>query len=755
MPEDPNYMDPPGARIGFDDLTVEKARDLVRILRPGSLPYCELLECRRLEDPHQADVVVFEVEVQRGQRAALDVRRRERIAAVFREDDTIAPEALALRPDFPLVPHVNSLNLTFLKEFPRSLCLYDQPYHELKLMWTSIAFVERIREWLALTARGELHAEDQPLEPLLIGSPVALVLPSDLFDGDEEAPELLTARIVEYEGNVRAVIAGYAGDALQEQHDLRYVATSLVGEPQEHGVIESTPTTLRELSDSLKSAGLDLFEELYARLDSWRGSEDLVQLLDMELLLIVALPKKRDETGPIEASDVWAFVCKESAGRLGERLGVWQAHDGHLGVLLGNDGVDLQGEDVTLLPLNVNYALSRRKAAELSGAAKRDDSRIVGVGVGALGSQAFMNLVRAGYGEWTQVDPDNLLPHNLAKHGLTGRDVGRPKVAALAEAANETIDGPPIVASIVADVLDPGEHREAVEEALKGADAVLDASASVAAARHLARDADSPARRVSLFFNPTGTDGVVLGEDSAREIPLDWLEMRYYRELISNPELADHLRRPTARVRYARSCRGLSFSLSQELVALHAAIGARAFRAALDADSAGISIWRTNKDNLGVEHLKIAPEEVVEKQVGGWTVVTDRSLLDKVAKTRLKKLPNETGGVIVGAHDMERKILYAVDVLPSPPDSMEWPNLYIRGCEGLARRMEEIGRITDGQLCYVSEWHSHPSGHNPSPSTDDRKSFTWLREYMDVDGLPAVMLIVGERDHAWYVGQMP
>lgn len=756
MPEDSNYIDPPGERIRFDDLTVAKARDLVRILGPRDLPYCELLECRRLEDPHRADVVVFEVEVQRGQHPVHDVKRRERIAAVFREDDTVVPEALALRSDFPLVPHVNSLNLLFLEEFPRSLCLYDQPYYELKLTWTSIAFVERIREWLALTARGELHAEDQPLEPLLVGSPVTLVVPSDLFDEQERDPKLLTARLVQHGGNVRAVIASCANEGSQELHDLKYVAASLVGKPQEHGVIQATPTSLRGLRDNLKSADLDLFEELRTRLDSWRGSEDLARLLDMELLLVVALPKMRDASGSVEASDIWAFVCKESAGRLGERLGVWQAHDGHLGILLGEEGVQLQGGDVTLLPLNVSYALSRQKAAEFSGAADRhEDKRIVMIGAGALGSQVFMNLARAGYGEWTQIDPDDLLPHNLAKHELTGRDVGRPKVEALAEAANGTIDGAPIATPIVADVLAPREHEEAVQQSFKTADAILDASASVAVARHLARDADSPARRVSLFFNPTGTAGVVLSEDSAREIPLDWLEMRYYRELIDNPELGDHLRRPAARVRYARSCRDLSSSLPQELVALHAAIGARAFRAALAANSAGVSIWRTNEEDLSVEHLKVAPAEVVERQVGEWTVVTDRSLLDRVANTRLAKLPNETGGVLVGTHDMQRKVLYAVDVLPSPPDSTEWPNLYIRGSEGLARRVKEIGRTTDGQLGYLGEWHSHPSGHAPSPSGDDRKAFAWLQEHMDLDGSPAVMLIVGEGDEAWYVEQMP
>lgn len=745
MPAEPNYIDPPGERIDFDDLTVEKARDFVQLLGPGSLPYCELLECRRLEDPHQADVVVFDVEVQRGQRTVNDVRRRERIAAIFRKDDAIAPEALALRSDFPLVPHVNSLNLTFLEGFPRSLCLYDEPYHDLKLTWTSIAFVERIREWLALTARGELHGEDQPLEPLLIGSPIPLVLPSDLFGGEDATPELLVVSGVGYQGQVRALIARRQSDGFGDGLGLSYAAVSLLGKPQEHGVIRMTPTSLRELHDFLQDAGIDLLGELRSRLESWRSSEELAPLMDMEMVLVVALPKTRDPSGAIEASDTWAFICQEAAADLSTRLGV----------VIGSDETELLGEDVGLVPLNVNYALSRAKAAELSGTTPRFDGKIAAVGVGALGSQMFMNLARAGCGEWTSIDSDQFLPHNLAKHGLTGRDVGRPKVAALAAAANETIDGSPIVTPIVADVLDPRKHREAVEEALKGAEVILDASASVAVARHLARDSDSSARRVSLFFNPTGTDGVMLGEDPTRKVPLDWLEMRYYRELISSPNLADHLQRPTARVRYARSCRDLSSSLPQELVALHAAIGARAFRAALSADSAGISVWRTNEDDLSVEHLQITPEEIVEKKVGGWTVVTDQSLLDKVAKTRLEKLSNETGGVIVGAHDMERKILYAVDVLPSPPDSTEWPNLYIRGSEGLAQRVEEAERITDGQLGYVGEWHSHPRSHTPSPSTDDRKAFAWLQEHLEMDGLPAVMLIVGEHDHTWYVEQMP
>ncbi len=169
------YLDSPGERVDPSDLRVPKARDVAGLLRNGELPFCEFLECRRVGG-NAAEVVVFEVEVEVGQYPVHDIRRRERIAAVFREDDGSVPEALALRPDFPLVPHINAQS-SVGSELPRSLCLYEEPYPEVKLRWTAASFVGRVRDWLALTARGELHADDQPLEPLLLGSPWSLVLP--------------------------------------------------------------------------------------------------------------------------------------------------------------------------------------------------------------------------------------------------------------------------------------------------------------------------------------------------------------------------------------------------------------------------------------------------------------------------------------------------------------------------------------------------------------------------------------------------
>jgi len=58
-------------------------------------------------------------------------------------------------------------------------------------------------------------------------------------------------------------------------------------------------------------------------------------------------------------------------------------------------------------------------------------------------------------------------------------------------------------------------------------------------------------------------------------------------------------------------------------------------------------------------------------------------------------------------------------------------------------------------LEYIGEWHSHPAYCSTSPSDDDIQVFAWLTGLMDADGLPAMMMIVGDGGHAsCFVGEM-
>jgi hypothetical protein len=167
-----------------------------------------------------------------------------------------------------------------------------------------------------------------------------------------------------------------------------------------------------------------------------------------------------------------------------------------------------------------------------------------------------------------------------------------------------------------------------------------------------------------------------------------------------------------------------------------------------------IAIWRSD-DAANVRRVDVRPSRVVRQPVGEWTVITDGGLLRELSKLRKEKLPDETGGVLLGSFDLDRGILYIVDLLPSPPDSEEWPTLYIRGCKGLRKAVETIADKTDGMLEYVGEWHSHPDSVSTAPGSDDEQVFHWLAESMNKEGLPPVMMIAGDQDRfSCFVGEI-
>ena len=104
---------------------------------------------------------------------------------------------------------------------------------------------------------------------------------------------------------------------------------------------------------------------------------------------------------------------------------------------------------------------------------------------------------------------------------------------------------------------------------------------------------------------------------------------------------------------------------------------------------------------------------------------------------------------------MQRKIVYIADCFPAPPDSKEWPTGFIRGYRGLNLLRKKIKKQTGDQLDSIGEWHSHPVGCSVKPSQTDRDFFDWLSDRMKVDGLPPLMLIVGDQGkYAFYLNRI-
>ncbi|MFF2533775.1 ThiF family adenylyltransferase [Brevibacillus sp. NPDC058079] len=734
------FVIPEGELIHPDDLSIDKAKELASIMRANSFPYISFLEARRKEN--STEIIVFETEVELGQRLVHDIRQIERIAVEFYPEDNRFPEVLVLRTDFPAVPHLN------LREYdiPRSLCLYELDFKEHKLRWTPIAFIERIREWLAQTAHGILHAIDQPLEPFFI-SGTHIILPIDLLGNIKEFQPLLL-EIHPRDAELRFLECR----PLSEQSNLiPFIGYMFMGDPQEHGIIHKQPSTLQDLHTILSTANIDLVGNLRDSLKEWLKNKPNPQNYDAKLLLIVVLPKTRKAGTSVEMTDIWAFICLNTILQIGDALGSWEIINNVPGILIGNTIPN--GETVKVAVTKPIFSFSKDLASSLSGINNKDIG-IVLIGTGALGSQVLLNMARMGYGSWTLVDNDFLLPHNLARHGLHSIYVGVNKAVALQQYVSTLLNDGQSIQAFNKDIIISSEE-DALKQRLDQADIILDISTSIAVARHLALDVSSNSRRLSMFMNPVGYDVVVLAEDTLRNTTLDYVEMLYYLVIIHYPEKYNHHLRGTEKIRYSNSCRDVSNTIPQDLVALQSAICSRALQQIPTEDEGSIQIWRTNPSDFSVQYSRYTLESMIKYRVNEWTICTDRRFINRIYELREGKLPKETGGVLIGSFDMQRKIVYVMDTISSPPDSREWPTLYIRGFQGLQKRLDEIRELTSGGLEYVGEWHSHPAGYGCLPSLEDRRAFSWLETHMSPEGKPALMMIAGDRrEFAWYLGKI-
>jgi hypothetical protein len=724
--------------IAVAELKGRRARVLATAI--ATFPFVSVVCCRRVSKLG-AEAVIFEVEVERGQFVVHDIRSTEVVAVIFPVEDTAFPEVLALRQDFPLVPHLNLRE----DEYPRSLCVYEDVYAEYKLKWSPARFVEDIRTWLARTARGELHAADQPLEPLMMPPPGSIVMPDEFIMGRTSGDALfLRARIVAAGNKVTFV----CDEQFLHASQANLLAIYLLGGPQEHGIIRRAPQTLAQLHTFLEYAGVDLLSALRKAVRTYLTDNNKAADTT-HFVLIIDLPKKRSAHGEVESIDRWAFKTDLFVGGVGTDVGVCEHYGGHLVLALADD-VTRTGDGVAVLPLRRLSTLSPALASVLNGVALVRDTMCI-VGVGALGSQVLDNLLRAGFGRWTVIDDDVFFPHNAARHALAGV-AGMYKAEAVTAWGRLVLRDPAVTTAVTANVLFPGEHDAELRQAIESATAVVDCSASVAVARHLARELPGGGRRVSAFLNPSATDLVVLCEPADRSVQLDQLEMAYYHAVASVPELNDHLRRPDGEVRYSNACRDLSVVVRQDLVSLNAAIASAAIRNCLERPDAFIGIWSADPGSMTTRSWVIEPPVPIQVALTGWRVLTDARTVRLLRAIRRSKLPNETGGVLLGTFDMERKLIHVVGTIPSPPDSREWPHLYIRGSEGLRSRLDEISAVTHGGLEYVGEWHSHPDGCAVSQSSDDSTALATLCNSMAADGRPALMAIVGEVElMGWYL----
>lgn len=670
---------------------------------------------------------------------AADIAFTERLALCVPEDPSRLVEVLALRVGFPLLMHQNSV----LPGRPPSLCLYQEPPRSVARTWTAASLLKRIQVWLEGSARGTLHAADQPVEQLFFVSPFELVLPWNF--------ELLLADNKTKFWVVRGPERPGKGDTFflegsaERKAERTASLVSLTLPAVVHGRVESDFGTIGQLADGLSARGVHLLNELTREIEARVGAGIAVGQDEPATVLLMRVPIVRAEGEPPSKIAHRAYFLNTGMLKLGAAMGtIHAAHDGKYyqeakaTFIQPQQKTEWRGQ--TILPMEVLKCLDRPAARAQSGLALEGPAGAM-IGAGALGSALLDMWTRAGWGEWSIIDNDHIKPHNLVRHQADASLIGVYKAEAAVHHIRCVMQDATSATAVPADACDLNDAK--VVEVLRAAKLVLDASTTLDYPR-LISTRDDVGRHASVFVTPSARGGVLLLEDADRKKRLRTLEAQYYRAILTSDWGTDHLDGNRGTFWSGASCRDISMVMPYSDIVRHAAVFAEQVPRLSELPEAAIRVWSCDGESGAVSAHRVEAVDELQLRFGGLDLYVDVGVYDMMKSMRKEQLPNETGGILLGYHDFNVNAVVVVDALPAPTDSEASPGSFERGLEGVTDAVIEAGRRTAGVVGYIGEWHSHPRGYGAHPSGDDKFQLAYLTLGLALEGLPAVMLIVGD-----------
>lgn len=692
------------------------------------------------------ELLIIDITTNRPQRPAYPILREEPIGILFTTDGSYGPRILALRPDFPDTPHQNWVP----EGVPFSLCVDDRPWQEARLLYTPAELLHRIINWFERAGRDRLHDPRQPLDPFFMREGYHLVIPRNTFESDRSTSELIG---IAHDTGV-ITLREVRPQELKRLNGGTFIMIAFALEPRAMSRMRRAPSNLRSLMLELSQRELNLAAALVTRIKAW-ATEEHFPNFNAQLGLIFRMPIVGPDGSLTDASDDVAFLTSTTLGQIGVALGVLARSPDSRGapyapLITPTDSDDNALASIRLTVTAAHIDFDQGRALELAGGLKTPPLRIVQIGAGAVGSLAAETLVRQGLGiHWTFIDPDYLLPHNLARHSLTAANVGAFKADSLAQRIKQ-IRTDLKSDAIVIDVLSPGEKANDVAAALQDADLIIDAAASVPVARWLS-DQPCQARRASIFFNPAGTAVVMMLESQDRTVDLRTLEAGYYGDVLTAPALENHLLQSIDAIPYAGACRAVTNRIPAARAQILSGLASAAVMEAVSKPESSLRVWTLSEEGTVSVHQSDTGE-VRTHSLLGWTILLPQRIESRILKMRETDLPAETGGVLFGVVDLVASRIDIVEAWPAPSDSTASEVEFIRGTKGLRQGVEAAIARTLDQVRYVGEWHSHPQQASTDPSGKDLRQIGWLASTLSMDGCPGVMLIAGDTGVSIFLG---
>lgn len=663
---------------------------------------------------------------------------KERIGIVVSSEEKGIPEVWALRDDFPKLLHMNDAPAAM----PNNICLYFENKIVINRTWTAERFLKRIYWWMEMSAKGILHTADQPLEQLFFDSEYELVLPKECGQNIENINEdFYISHFVERKNGTCTYFI-----ELEKQDRAATVSAHIIYvelPPVVHATISSSPRTLSELCESTSTKEFSTKEFLKEHIQSLVPSEGVSEdFQECRTVVLIKIPIARISGGEVERIQLKAFIAIQSPFEIGEKSGFLfkSPEDNKLYKELNfRGGADISTDEIYLRPVEVLKMNSKDDFAEQSGSSNTGGEYVL-VGLGALGSALIDLWNRAGWGAWTLIDKDHIKPHNLTRHTAGRGLVGWNKAAAcaaLVESSTGITEGLTVLEN---DVMSDNQD---IVDALSDTDLVIDVSTTLDYPRSASFN-DDFSRHCSLFITPKGLDSVLLMEDEKRACRLRSIEAQYYRAILNNDWGENHLSGHLGNFVSGASCRDISLKMQFSSVMCHASILCEQVMSLSEKDEAQIQIWKRDIVTGAVEVISCQVSDELYCDIGGYQVIFDKGLEEKLNVLRNQNLPCETGGILLGYHDLNLNSIFIVDALPAPSDSISTETEFQRGSLGTLEALEKAKVKTANIIDYVGEWHSHPVNVKADPSMKDVIQLTELSKTLSEDGLPAIQLIVGE-----------
>jgi hypothetical protein len=375
------------------------------------------------------------------------------------------------------------------------------------------------------------------------------------------------------------------------------------------------------------------------------------------------------------------------------------------------------------------------------------------LGLGALGSAIYNNLVRSGLDDVVVQDHDPVFPHNLARHSARSADLYGPKVEhakvlmdAIAGNKSGSVDA--FAEEVVATELDVLMGRiggrllidaTADERVRLRMDELRNSAPETLIRTEMFHEGRLGVTCISLPNGPSFSDMVLSLTAMAPEEPSisSWIEHEARNPLGPDPML------------YGFGCTSQTVHLPNHVVEQQASVA----MTAILGERAQSGILLNPLDDgfrpLGSRWLPIAPFSILvpstEKE---WTIRMSAEVIEFLRSERMAALPSETGGYLYGSWEPTRRtitIVFATGLPPGsqaglPPGSQAGPTTLELGPAGRTMAERRLARKTRGRIFLCGTWHSHP--HGPARlSGRDHKTMMAHAE-RDEEGLKPTLIVI-------------